>query len=1127
MQGSQFTTKRRFEVTSTRVTFMRFVLVNVDLGQVYFRREMLRRMFMKSARSRLVFFVAAVLSVSPLLARAPRLSSGEQAKLDSELVAAYANGQQRFRVIAVLKGNVQTRLPLAPRGFHQPRARILAVQHLVGHELDTIEQELQPADFKIHHTYHLWPFIAATVSRSGLLALAKDPNVAHVNIDEVWHATTVHGLNLIHADVMHDLGYTGAGTAVAIIDTGADYNHPALGGGAIPNGKIVFGKDTADNDDDPMDCGDHGTAVASIAAGLPYHWSSGEDFGGGVAPGANILVYKASPDSDCGSFYTSDITAAIQDVIDKRDTYNIVAINLSVGGDSYPGPCYARIGDTGDVSAYATPINDAVNAGIAVLAAAGNENKKDQLDVPACLPNAISVGAVWAQDYGAPVSWSDGNGGVLCTDTTPHTGDVACYSNSDPFLDLMAPADITTAAAAHGTTTGFDGTSAATPFATGSVAVLSQAFGDMEPAMFRYLLEMTGTPVTDSANGITAPLIDLTAAATTPGIAIGEPAGVSIPNGTGDPAVSTATINEQGTIKSINVMVKIVHNDPTQLTVTLISPEGTRIKLHDHGPGTVNGSNENMNGIYTVYPSQTQPAESLNPLIGQPAAGQWKLEVLDDDSRTWPGPLPRLLGWALSIDTGSGQGSPPQYATYLIPVAAHTPGKVGTFWKTDMRIFNPSADTAASFDLYLVPEDADGTATYSHLALEIPPNTIANLQDVLKTSFGMTNDKGNLLIQAQGTNLLATSRTYNAGGANGTFGQFVGSDLGVNAIGPGDGPLTMIQLAGNLSYRTNIGISEASGHSAQVKISLYDGDTGTVLGTPQTITVKPFSNEQKDLFKLVGAPDTDNAYATAEVVGGVGRIVAYATVVDHNTGDAIFIPGSVSSTAHSHMIPVVASAPGINAFWVSDVRILNAGKTSATVRLEFRREKNTQTGPLTATTTRTIPAGHVLALNDVLETALGISSTKGSLRVVSTTEGAPLLVTSRTYNTTSLGTYGQFVPAVTTGFGASKHVTVIQMDGTGGFHSNIGMCNMSDVPISLTYTVKSSDGVTLGEPQTVNLDPYQVAHITHVFKSVQTTPATNARIEFSLTSGQGSFTAYGTLVDDTSTDAIYIPAEAY
>src|SRR5262249_36127687 len=54
----------------------------------------------------------------------------------------------------------------------------------------------------------------------------------------------------------------GAGEAVAVIDTGIDYRHPALGGGFGPGHKVIAGYDFADNDDDPMDTDGHGTGVA-------------------------------------------------------------------------------------------------------------------------------------------------------------------------------------------------------------------------------------------------------------------------------------------------------------------------------------------------------------------------------------------------------------------------------------------------------------------------------------------------------------------------------------------------------------------------------------------------------------------------------------------------------------------------------------------------------------------------------------------------------------------------------------------------------------------------------------------------------------------------------------------------
>src|SRR4051812_31521263 len=59
---------------------------------------------------------------------------------------------------------------------------------------------------------------------------------------------------------------TGAGQAIAVIDTGIDYTHAFLGGGLGPGYKVVGGYDFVDDDSDPMDTYGHGTEVAGVLA---------------------------------------------------------------------------------------------------------------------------------------------------------------------------------------------------------------------------------------------------------------------------------------------------------------------------------------------------------------------------------------------------------------------------------------------------------------------------------------------------------------------------------------------------------------------------------------------------------------------------------------------------------------------------------------------------------------------------------------------------------------------------------------------------------------------------------------------------------------------------------------------
>jgi subtilisin family serine protease len=117
-------------------------------------------------------------------------------------------------------------------------------------------------------------------------------------------------------DKLHAEGVTGKGFRIAIVDSGVDYTHPALGGCIGPGCLVEVGYDfTGDNfvpgvspaapDDDPMDnCVGHGTHVAgTIAAQLQNN-----EYGFvGAAPDAKLGAYRMW---GCGSRSTDEIELA-------------------------------------------------------------------------------------------------------------------------------------------------------------------------------------------------------------------------------------------------------------------------------------------------------------------------------------------------------------------------------------------------------------------------------------------------------------------------------------------------------------------------------------------------------------------------------------------------------------------------------------------------------------------------------------------------------------------------------------------------------------------------------------------------------------------------------------------------
>lgn len=165
-----------------------------------------------------------------------------------------------------------------------------------------------------------------------------------------------------------DLGFTGKGIKIAVIDTGVDYNHPDLFGFG-PDGKVIGGYDFIENDYTPTDTNGHGTEVAGIIA------ANGGQVG--IAPDAKILAYRVS---DTGNSVSSDlIVKAIQQAM--QDDADIINISLGVN----------RTNDRIEEA-----INYAVRNGITVVVAAGNSGPDlKTIGSPGRDPNAITVGATY------------------------------------------------------------------------------------------------------------------------------------------------------------------------------------------------------------------------------------------------------------------------------------------------------------------------------------------------------------------------------------------------------------------------------------------------------------------------------------------------------------------------------------------------------------------------------------------------------------------------------------------------------------------------------------------------------------------------------------------------------------
>lgn len=133
---------------------------------------------------------------------------------------------------------------------------------------------------------------SANVSLEGLEQLLLREDIEAIYEDTKLYPSLKQGIPLIGPGLSRN-NFGGQGVSIAILDTGIDYYHPFLGGGPLPNWKIIGGIDTGEDDLDPIDIDGHGTSVAGIAAGIVPD-DQDTDYIGGVAPEAKLYAVKIS-----------------------------------------------------------------------------------------------------------------------------------------------------------------------------------------------------------------------------------------------------------------------------------------------------------------------------------------------------------------------------------------------------------------------------------------------------------------------------------------------------------------------------------------------------------------------------------------------------------------------------------------------------------------------------------------------------------------------------------------------------------------------------------------------------------------------------------------------------------------
>ena len=489
-------------------------------------------------RPAIVLIIAAVAVVaSGYPGRAQQVSAELASKApEAATIASLAQTDGHVRVIVLFTGqSIVGQFRPSATIIASAKARVAALQDSVLASHFASATAPRPGRGFARHLarFDITPGFAINVDSEELAALAADPLVRSISYDRPMPPTLLQSLPLIGQPTAYTNGATGAGWAVAVLDTGVQSNHEFLNGKVVaeacfsnaagigggvslcPNG-LTSQTGTGAADSITANCINgstnlcqHGTHVSGIAAGFNTSQSAGEPTNGVARDGKIFAIQiftRFNTRSTCGGAppcllsYSSDQILALDYVYQHLTPVtgvNVASINMSLGG----GPDTATACDT---DSQKPAIDNLRAAGVLTAIAAGNDGSTGLISHPACISSAVAVGSTTKSDA---VSSFSNMANIVAVLAPGGLGGGTCTlggNNSDILSSYPGIASATTNLYACEA-----GTSMATPHVAGAIAALRSAMPNATAAQLLSALETTGIAIADTRSGgtITKPRI--------------------------------------------------------------------------------------------------------------------------------------------------------------------------------------------------------------------------------------------------------------------------------------------------------------------------------------------------------------------------------------------------------------------------------------------------------------------------------------------------------------------------------------------------------------------------------------------------------------------------------------------
>ena len=613
--------------------------------------------------------------------------------------------------------------------------------------------------------------------------------------------------------------------------------------------------------------------------------------------------------------------------------------------------------------------------------------------------------------------------------------------------------------------------------------------------------------------------------------------------------------NQPGAFSAVARTTVIAALPPTSAEFEIVAPLGTTVPLRQQvfipNPG----------GVISYAVTVDQPWLTVEPSSGSISANGATVTITAQPrelpvgattatlsvnytpaGKTAISPVTTTIPVSVTLVTpvsAGGKSAPPANAL-IIPAVARVSG--GAEFQSDVRLTNRNSGPL-DYELLFTPSNTNGLQQGRKTTIRLTPGQTVALDNIVKNFFGFAapgDSIGGALeirpLKSSGTLSFASSRTY-ATTAAGTLGQFIPGIPIANFIGAqvalpgappvveGDGKISLQQVAVNSAFRTNIGLVEGAGESATGRIRVLRASGQLVKEVP--FTLQPSEHQQFALGDRIDGATIDDGRVEIVLDSDTGLVSGYASVIDNATADPFLVAPVQPSTISSrrYVLPGVAAFdPPAGANFFTDIRVYNAGSATATAQMKFIALPG-QTGGGT-TRSVSIPAGEVRAFDNVLVSQFGLASTGGAL-VIDTPSDTSLVVTGRTYSRAATGSYGQFIPAITSAQGTGlgeRSLEILQVEQSGQFRSNIGLVELTGNPVTVRIRTTLPDSRVAAVVEQ-SLAGNEVRQLNQFLGSLNVGQVYNGRISVEVIGGSGRVATYGSVVDNRTQDPTYVPGQ--